>query len=104
MPIEPVSIAAASDRMSPKMLPVTITSNSRGLRISCIAAASTYMCAARHRDSRAPTSVTTSRQSVHGLQHIGLVDRAELLAALARRLEAGMRDALDLGLACSAWC
>ena len=27
MPIEPVSIDAASERMSPNMLPVTITSN-----------------------------------------------------------------------------
>ena len=27
MPIEPVSIAASSERMSPNMLPVTITSN-----------------------------------------------------------------------------
>ena len=27
MPIEPVSIAASSDRMSPNMLPVTTTSN-----------------------------------------------------------------------------
>ena len=34
MPIEPVSIAAASDRMSPNTLPVTITSNCLGARIS----------------------------------------------------------------------
>ena len=44
MPMEPVSIAAASDRMSPKILPVTITSKSRGRRIRCIAMASTYSC------------------------------------------------------------
>ncbi|MNT50838.1 hypothetical protein D3C72_1877750 [compost metagenome] len=44
MPMEPVSIEASSDRMSPKMLPVTITSNCFGLRTSCIAALSTYMC------------------------------------------------------------
>ncbi|CFO11003.1 Uncharacterised protein [Bordetella pertussis] len=44
MPIEPVSMAASSERMSPNRLPVTITSNWRGLRTSCIAALSTYIC------------------------------------------------------------
>ena len=43
MPIEPVSIAASSERMSPNMLPVTITSKDFGARTSCIAALSTYM-------------------------------------------------------------
>ncbi len=41
MPIDPVNMAAASDRMSPKTLPVTITSNCLGARMSIIAAAST---------------------------------------------------------------
>lgn len=40
MPSEPVSIDASSDRMSPKMLPVTMVSKALGLRISCIAALS----------------------------------------------------------------
>ena len=44
MPIDPASIDASSDRMSPNMLPVTMTSNCFGLRTSCIAALSTYMC------------------------------------------------------------
>ena len=43
MPIEPVSIAASSDRMSPNMLPVTTTSSFFGAFTSCIAALSTYM-------------------------------------------------------------
>ena len=43
MPIEPVSIAASSERMSPNMLPVTTTSKLFGARTSCIAALSTYM-------------------------------------------------------------
>merc|ERR1712072_1023687 len=34
---------ASSDKMSPNMLPVRMTSNWRGFRISCIAALSTYM-------------------------------------------------------------
>jgi hypothetical protein len=44
MPIEPASIDASSERMSPNRLPVTIVSKPRGLRTSCIAALSTYMC------------------------------------------------------------
>lgn len=44
MPRLPVSMDAASDRMSPKMLPVTIVSKDFGLRMICIAALSTYLC------------------------------------------------------------
>ena len=43
MPMEPVSIDASSDRMSPNMLPVTITSNCLGALTSCMAALSTSM-------------------------------------------------------------
>ena len=47
MPRLPVSIEAASLRMSPKMLPVTMVSKDFGLRMICIAALSTYLCATR---------------------------------------------------------
>ena len=40
IPREPVSIAAQSDRMSPKRLSVTITSNCFGQRTSCMPPAS----------------------------------------------------------------
>jgi hypothetical protein len=53
MPRLPVSMAAASDRMSPKMLPVTSVSKLRGLRTSCMAALSTYLRARRGRPARA---------------------------------------------------
>ncbi len=43
MPMEPVSMAAQSERMSPNMLVVTMTSNCFGARTSCMAALSTYM-------------------------------------------------------------
>ena len=43
MPRLPVSMEAASDRMSPKMLPVTMVSNDFGLRMICMAALSTYL-------------------------------------------------------------
>ncbi len=48
MPSEPVSMEASSDRMSPKMLPVTIVSKALGLRISCMAALSTYLHGGAH--------------------------------------------------------
>jgi hypothetical protein len=41
IPIEPGSIAASSERMSPKRFSVTITSNLPGSRIRNMAAAST---------------------------------------------------------------
>ena len=63
MPIDPVSIDASSDRMSPNMLPVTITSNCFGLRTSCIAALSTYMCSSSMSRYSPCTSVTMSRQN-----------------------------------------
>jgi hypothetical protein len=88
MPIEPVSIAASSDRMSPNMLPVTTTSNFLGALTSCMAALSTYMW----------SSSTSGYCGVHlgdhvlpeleGLQHVGLVDAGDLLAALARAWKA----------------
>src|SRR5690606_4371970 len=43
MPMEPVSMEASSERMSPNMLSVTITSNCLGARTSCLAALSTYL-------------------------------------------------------------
>src|SRR5574338_1311217 len=61
MPIEPVSMEASSDRMSPNMLPVTTTSNCLGLRTSCIAALSTYRCDSSTCGYLSPTPFTTSR-------------------------------------------
>ena len=55
MPRLPVSMAAASDRMSPKMLPVTSVSKLRGLRMTCMAALSTYL-------SRRPCQARPGRQ------------------------------------------
>src|SRR5665811_905986 len=72
MPMEPVSIDASSDKISPKILPVKITSNCLGARTSCIAALSTYV---RQRHCR-----VFLRHLGHdfapehaGIQHIGLV-------------------------------
>lgn len=71
MPSDPVSMAPASERMSPKMFPVTITSKNLGCRISCIAALSTYMW-----DSSTsgyfsfPTRVTTCIFNVRGVRDL----------------------------------
>lgn len=43
IPKLPVSMDAASERMSPKMLPVTMVSKDFGFRMICIAALSTYL-------------------------------------------------------------
>src|SRR2546425_12232276 len=43
-PMEPTSAAAASLRISPNMLLLSITSNCEGRSVNCIAALSTYMC------------------------------------------------------------
>ena len=55
--------AASSERMSPNMFPVTMTSNFFGAFTSCIAALSTYMWSSSTSGYCACTSVTTSRQN-----------------------------------------
>ena len=44
IPIEPVIMLASSDRISPNIFSVTITSNCAGSFTSCIALLSTSMC------------------------------------------------------------
>ena len=96
MPIEPVSIAASSERMSPNMLPVTTTSNFFGARTSCIAALSTYMWSSATSGYWACDLGDDVLPELEGLEHVGLVDAGQPLAALARRLEGDVGDALDL--------
>ena len=111
MPSEPVSIAAQSDRRSPNRLSVTMTSNCLGLRTSCMAQLSAYMWL------RVDVGVFGVVQLLHflapqqaALHHIGLLDRADLAAALARELEGDARDAddlrrrVDLGVDAAARC
>ena len=78
------------------MLPVTITSNCFGARTSCIAALSTYMWSSSTSGYSACTSVTTSRQNWKVSSTLALSTLVSLLAALARRLERDVGDALDL--------
>ena len=82
MPIEPVSIAASSERMSPNMFSVTITSKWRGAEISRIAALSTSRCSSSMWGNSAPWSPpTTSR-------HSRLVSSTLALSTLVTRLRA----------------
>ncbi len=62
IPIDPVSIAASSERMSPKRFSVSSTSKLAGALTSCIAALSTSRCSScTPVNSRACTLMTTSR-------------------------------------------
>src|SRR5580704_9658270 len=63
MPIDPVNMAASSERMSPNMLPVTTTSNAFGALTNCMAALSTYMCDNSTSAYSFDTSIITSRQN-----------------------------------------
>ena len=77
IPRLPVSIEARSDSRSPNRLLVTITSNWRGLRTSCMAQLSAYMC-----DSSTSAILALVQRGDHlapeqaALHHVGLLDAA----------------------------
>ena len=79
MPMEPVMTEASSDKMSPKMLEVTITSNCLGPRTSCMAALSTYIW-----DSSTSGYSAASRVTV--FRHRRLLSSTLALSTLHRRL------------------
>src|SRR6266403_985869 len=62
-PIEPTSAAAASLKISPNMLPLSITSNCAGRSVNCIAALSTYMCSSFTAGYTALMAVTVRRHN-----------------------------------------
>ena len=63
MPSDAVSTAASSDRMSPKMLPITITSYRVGCVTRSIAHESTSWWSSSTSGYSLPTSLATSRHS-----------------------------------------
>ena len=83
--------------MCRRCLPVTITSNCFGARTSCIAALSTYMCELNFRVLLADLGDHFAPQD-RGIEHVGLVDAAQLFVALHRRTETDVRNALHLAL------
>ena len=95
--MEPVSMDAASERMSPKMFPVTMVSNWVGARMICIAALSTYMWESS--TSGYSSSCTRETTSFHSWDTSRTLDFSteQTVVALLRRLETDARDALNLG-------
>ena len=97
MPIEPASIEASSVRMSPNMFSVTMTSKSAGLRIRCIAQASTSMCdSATSGNSCCITRSVTSRHSREVSSTLALSTEESFLRRPRGDARRGAHDALDL--------
>jgi hypothetical protein len=63
---------------------------------SCIAALSTACARARRPGTPCAISIGDVAPELGGLEHVHLVDRAQALAALARRRNAACEDAADL--------
>ena len=115
IPRLPVSIDAASDRMSPKMLPVTMVSKDLGFLMICMAALSTYLhacctlIASPHSTeniakaewlSRGPCRfVTASRPSADVVLHSirAFYSRLTINAARAKRRHTHMCDSSTSG-------
>jgi hypothetical protein len=81
------------------MLPVTITSNAVGARTSCAAALSMYRCESSTSGYSGADPCHRVAPELRCLEHISLVDAADLSATLARRLECHVRDPDNLRLA-----
>ena len=99
MPIEPVSMAASSERMSPNMFSVTITSKWVGAETSCMAALSTSTCSSSTwENSLACSSLTTWRHSLEVSSTLALSTLVTFGLAERRSaaIEGGARDPLDL--------
>ena len=97
MPSEPVSIAATSERMSPKRLSVTMTSYCFGQRTSCMAQLSASTCSSStSANSAAWTRSTTFFQSTPDFMTLLFSAEETLLRRLPGEVEGDPRDALDL--------
>jgi hypothetical protein len=83
MPIEPVSIAASSDRMSPNMLPVTTTSKAFGRLDQLHRRVVDVHVLERHVGVLRMHLGDHVLPELEGLQHVGLVDAGHLLACCA---------------------
>src|SRR6266852_7593985 len=97
-PMEPARAAAASLKMSPNILVVSMTSNCEGRRVSCMAALSTYMCSRRMPGYAALIAVTVVRQSCELASTLALSTehrRRERLSARANA-KVAMRSISDV--------
>ena len=97
MPIEPVSMAAMSDSMSPNRLSVTMTSNCLGQRTSCMPPASASMWSSLTSAYFALCVCGDDLVPQHARLHdVALFHRGDVVLAGARQLEGDARNALDL--------
>ena len=87
MPSEPQIMAISSVRMSPKVFSVTMTSNCFGLRTSCMAALSTYMCVSSTSGYSGAMAFMTSRHMTEEVSTLAL----STLHSLRRRPRAASK-------------
>ena len=92
IPMPPINAAPRSDRMSPNMFSVTITSNSQGARTRRSAMASTYMQSGGDLGMSGGDFQEDTAEEGHRRQHVGLVDARDTAdapgrAALPRQTE-----------------
>ena len=104
MPSEPASTDASSDRMSPNMFSVTMTSKVAGDVMSYIAQESTRRCSSSTSGNSAGDLVCDRAPEPARGQHVGLVDARQALAAAARQLEGEAHDARAPRAPCRAAC
>src|SRR5260221_3236969 len=97
MPIDPVSIEASSERMSPNRLPVTITSNCLGFLTSCMAQLSTSMWESATSGYSGAISSARSRHSCD-VSSTFILSTEQRRLPRARGPESGVQDAADLRL------
>src|SRR2546427_12871987 len=89
-PMEPTSAAAASLRISPNMLLLSITSNCEGRSVNCIAALSTYMCSSFTAGEAAPIAGTVRRQRGELVHNVALSTQHQRLQRLASPASANL--------------
>ena len=99
MPMEPARTEASSVRMSPNMLPVTMTSKVAGWVMRCMAQAVDEHVVELDIGVLGSELGGDLAPEAARIEDVGLVDARELAAAAASKLEAGAEDAFDLAFA-----
>src|SRR5215472_10724917 len=89
----PDSSAVRSERMSPYMLVVTITSKRLGARTTCAIIASTMTSSTLTAGKSLAALRHSSMNKPSDFQHVRLVNDGDLLASPLRQLERRTRDA-----------
>ena len=98
MPSEPASTEASSDRMSPNMFSVTMTSNAAGLVMSDIAVESTRRCSSSTSGNSRRDLLATERHSRLDASTLALSTLVRSLRRPRASSKARRDDAAHLGL------